>query len=122
MNGRIVAASGTDNTVSQQYLDTFRRSEYLEPEKALLRAVLEDAVHCYRKYQAAESRSGRQRFHEAEAWFMGSRNDWIFSFHNVCELLGLDPTYVRRSILESNRKPAMHGTPRRRSGLRRHAA
>jgi hypothetical protein len=120
MNGKLVAISGTDITLSQQYLNTFRRSEHLEPEKALLRAILEDAVHCYRKYQTADNRAGRERFHEAERWIMGSGNDWIFSFHNVCELLGLDPIYVRQSILGRKRKAAADEKPRQRS--RRHAA
>jgi hypothetical protein len=120
MNGKIVAVAGTDSTISQQYLNTFRRSEHLEPEKALLRAILEDAVHCYRKYQAAENRAGRERFHEVETWIKGSGNDWIFSFDNVCELLGLDPIYVRQSILGRRRKPVAHEKPRQRS--RRHAA
>ena len=120
MNGKVVALSGTDSTMSQQYLNTFRRSEHLLPEKALLRAILEDAVHCYRKYQAAENRAGRERFHEAESWIMGSRNDWIFSFDNVCELLGLDPIYVRQSIRDRKRKPAVSGKPRQHA--RRRAA
>ena len=34
-----------DNSEAQQYLDTFRRAEYLEPEKALIAAILEDAIH-----------------------------------------------------------------------------
>lgn len=120
MNGKLAAVSGTDSTLSQQYLNTFRRSEHLEPEKALLRAILEDAVHCYRKYRAAENRAGRECFHEVETWIMGSGNDWIFSFDNVCELLGLDPIYVRQSILGRKRNPIAHGKPPQRS--RRHAA
>ena len=42
-----------DRAVIEQYFDTFRRAEYLEPEKVLLLAVLQDAIHCYRKFSAA---------------------------------------------------------------------
>jgi hypothetical protein len=96
--GNLAALSGRDATISQQYLSTFRRSEQLEPEFALLRAILEDAVHCYRKYQWAQGRAGRESFREVQEWIMGSSRDWIFSFENVCELLGLDPRYVRQKL------------------------
>ena len=42
-----------DILVRSHYLDTFRRSEHLEPENALLAAILEDAVEEYRKYSGA---------------------------------------------------------------------
>jgi hypothetical protein len=114
--------TGHDTTLGDQYFATFRRSEYLEPEKALLLAILEDAVHCYRKYRGARDHSGRERFREAEEWIMGGGNDWIFSFQNVCELLGLDPQYIRRGITESSAKPAAPEKPSQGSGSHRQAA
>ena len=30
----------------------------------------------------------------------GSNDDWIFSFNNICEILGLDPDYIRRRLRE----------------------
>lgn len=120
MNGKLVAVSGTDSTLYDQYLNTFRRSEYFEPEKALLRAILEDAIHCYRKYESTQSRAGRERFREVETWIMGSGNDWIFSFANVCQLLGLDPAYVRQRLRGQKADRTPQAKPRQRS--RRHAA
>jgi hypothetical protein len=120
MSEKVGVLWGTDSTVSQQYLNTFRRSEHFEPEKALLRAILEDAVHCYRKYQLAQNRVGRERFREVESWIMGSSNDWIFSFDNVCQVLGLDPMYVRQRLRERKAHPANQAKPRQRS--RKHAA
>jgi hypothetical protein len=61
-------------------------------------AVLEDAVHCYRKYATARDRSGKEYFREVEEWIMGGGDGWIFAFENVCDLLGLDPQYVRRGL------------------------
>jgi len=87
-----------DNSDAQQFLDTFRRSEYFEPETALIAAILEDAIHDYRKYRCARDAAGKERFREAEQWLMHDRNAWIFSFANVCEFLGLDPEYVRRGL------------------------
>jgi hypothetical protein len=117
MNGKLASVSGIDSTITQEYLSTFRRSEQFEPEFALLRAILEDAVHCYRKYESAQDRAGRERFHEVEAWIMASNSDWIFSFESVCELLGLDPTYVRQKLRARKRNPVAH--PQR---SRKHAA
>lgn len=89
-----------DSLVMQQYLDAFRRSEYLGPEKSLLVAILDDAVQEYRKYYRAHDAEGKRRFREVEGWVMHEGDGWIFSFGNVCELLGLDPDYVRRGLLE----------------------
>lgn len=118
MNGKLLAVSGTDSTLYHQYLSTLRRSEHFEPEKALLRAILEDAIHCYRKYGTAQSRSGRDRFREAEAWIMRSRNNWIFSFVNVCQLLGLDPMYVRQRLRGQKEHPTVEARARQRSPMR----
>jgi len=114
--------TGNDTTLRDQYFATFRRSEHLEPEKALLMAILEDAIHCYRKYRAARDRAGRERFREAEQWIMEEGDDRLFSFHNVCELLGLDPQYIRRGVRELSAKPTETEKPRRRAGVHRHAA
>jgi hypothetical protein len=109
-----------DNTlVGQQYLDTFRRSEHFEPEKSLLAAILEDAVQEYRKYSRAYDANGKSRFREVEEWFMGRDNEWVFSFENVCELLGLDPEYVRGRLREdqvrsAEEKPVLHSDRTRR--------
>jgi len=94
-----------DTAAENQYFDTFRRSEYLEPERALLLALLEDAIHCYRKFAAVQNRAGRQQFREAEEWIMGGGDGWVFAFDNVCEYLGLDPEYVRRGLRESQERP-----------------
>lgn len=93
-----------DASAAQQYLDSVRRSEPLEPEKALLSAMLQDAIHDYRKYAQVRDRDGKERFREAEAWLMEGGNDWIFSFRHVCEYLGLDPNYVRRRLRETNER------------------
>ncbi len=104
-----------DNLLMQQYLDAFRRSEYLGPEKSLLVAILDDAAQEYKKYYQAHDVEGKGRFHEVEEWVMHEGNGWIFSFDNVCELLGLDPQYVRRSLCEIQFGPMQEKTYRRPS-------
>jgi hypothetical protein len=114
--------TGNDTTLRDQYFATFRRSEHLEPEMALLMAILEDAIHCYRKYRAARDRAGRERFRETEQWIMEEGDDWLFSFENVCEALGLDPQFIRRGVRELSANPAETESSRRRDGTHRHAA
>ena len=117
-----LAMIGNDTGVQQRYLDTFRRSEPLEPEKALLLAILEDAIHCYQKYAGSRSRAGRAQFREAEAWLMSGGDGWVFAFDNVCELLGLDPEYVRRGLRESAARPTAENSDPPRSHTRHRQA
>jgi hypothetical protein len=111
-----------DTSMLEQYLDTFRRGEHLEAEKLLLAAILEDAVQEYRKYSRAHDPNGKKRFREAEEWIMCGGNDWIFSFDNVCDLLGLDPEYVRRGLRETLGTPAEEEKRLHRDRMRRRAA
>ncbi len=122
MQEKILSLLGSDVAIQEHYFDTLRRSESLEPEKALLLAVLQDAVMSYQKHFSARDRVRKDRFHEAEQWIMHQGNDWIFSFNNICELLGLDPQYVRQGIQDWRVKAIMQGKPRRPQGLRRQAA
>lgn len=91
---------GGDTSVTEQFFATLRRSEHLEPEKNLLIAILQDAIHDYRKYCRARDPEGKGHFREAQKWIMAGGNNWIFSFNNICELLGLDPDYIRRGLNE----------------------
>jgi hypothetical protein len=68
--------------------------------------VLEDAIHCYKKYLHARDREGRRLFEDARDWFMAERNGSpvgaqdppTLSFEYVCDVLGLDPTYLRSGL------------------------
>ncbi len=122
MDEKIFAHIANDADSQYKYFDTFRRSEYLEPERVLLLALLEDAVHSYRKYATAHSRSGRAQFREVEEWLMGGADGWVFAFDNVCELLGLDPEYVRRGLRESAARAAADNGDRPRHHARHRQA
>jgi hypothetical protein len=123
MDEKNLSTIGIDADAQQRYFDTFRRAEYLEPEKVLLLAVLEDAIHCYRKFANARDRAGRAQFHETEQWIMGDCDDWIFAFDTLCGLLALDPDYVRRGIRESAATPVAANRDRpRRHARHRQAA
>lgn len=61
-------------------------------------AVLEDAVETYRKQVGAREPRGQQLFHEAEEWIEDSDRSWLFAFENICDVLDIDSTYMRRGL------------------------
>ena len=86
--------------LSPQYLEAVCRKADLEAEQKLMLAVLEDAVTCFQKYFTARDRIGTSLFREAEEWILlQEKSDWLFSFDNVCENLGLNPGYIREGLL-----------------------
>jgi hypothetical protein len=72
----------------------------LEGEKRLMIAILKDAVECLEKYRGARSSSGRSNYDNAIEWVEDTSTDWLYSFTNVCELLGFDPHYLRETLLK----------------------
>lgn len=88
-----------DTLVPHQYLETIKRKLPLAAEQRLMLAVLADAIYCFQKYYNARGRKNRRLFEDTEAWIIGSGADWIFSFENICETAGLDPSCVRRGLM-----------------------
>ena len=87
-----------DTLLPVQYFETFRRSVPIEPEKKLMLAVLADALACFQKYLSARKRKGENLFRDADEWIFGDNDDHLFSFENICEVIGLDSQYVRRLL------------------------
>ncbi len=88
-----------DILVPAQYLKTCRGNAHLEPEKSLMLAILEYAVASFQKYIFARDSKGKAKFHETEDWILEENSEWIFSFANVCDALGFNPSYVRQGLL-----------------------
>jgi hypothetical protein len=95
----IPIAFGPDILAEMLHLSTQRRSELAVPEKALMFAVLAEAVETYQK--AAFSRLPGQQalFREAEEWFWNNETGYLFSFTSICELLGFDAVFLRRGLM-----------------------
>jgi len=68
------------------------------PERRLMVAVLEDAVHRFRKHAGAKSAEGKAILAEEEEWFFGAAEDGPFSFETICDALGFDPDYLRGGL------------------------
>ena len=93
-----------DTLLSAQYFANLRRKTPLEPEKRLMLALLEDAIHCFKDHLSAPTVVKKKLFDEAEEWILERDGDWIFSFDNVCEALGFTPEYVRQGLLRWKEK------------------
>ena len=98
-NATVASLLEPDTVASAQYFDNFQRKTPTEPENRLLLAVLEDAIHCFQDNVLAENGKSKKLFDDAEEWVLKEGADWIFSFRNVCELLGIDPEYLRAGLM-----------------------
>lgn len=87
-----------DTLLPAEYFSRLRRSSSLEPEKALMLAVLEDAISSFTENVSAEQVNKKLLFSETEEWISDKGSDWIFSFENICEVFELNPQYMRRAL------------------------
>jgi hypothetical protein len=91
------AAFGVHTILPSQFFERLYVNR-AQPERRLAAAVLEDAVDEYRRYATATTRRGRRRFGEVAEWFASDDATWPFSFHNVCNALGLNPDWFRARL------------------------
>ena len=75
------------------------------PERALMQAMLQDAVLCLMR-QAAPMNERPQLYAEARAWVESRSRAWVFAFESVCDALGINADYARRRLLSLADKPA----------------
>lgn len=101
---RVASLFQPDTLLPAQYFETFRRKAYLDSEKRLMLAVLEDAIACFQKHVFARDSKGKASLREAEEWIMEQNSQWLFSFENVCEVLGFNPGYVRQGLIRWKEK------------------
>lgn len=107
-----------DTLLSTQYFGDCRRNAFLEPEKKLMLAILEDAVQCFQANTSARCRKSKRLFEDARRWIFESCDDWVFGFENICSALGFCPEYIRNGLLrwwqrelaKPRSAPLWHGT------------
>jgi hypothetical protein len=87
-----------DVLLPNQYFAAFRRGRAVEGERRLMLAVLEDAVDSYRKYALARDPREQSCFLEAREWFLSDDRSWLFAFENVCDVLEMNPDYLRSGL------------------------
>ena len=86
-----------------------RRMEVMG-EFILIQAVLREAIRTYQKYAVKKGTRASRLFRDVNEWFSSDDRQWFFSFVNVCDILGLEPTYIRTGLkLWRQRKLEMNG-------------
>ncbi len=109
-----------DTLLPIQYFEAMRKKHLLEGEKRLVLSVLEDAVECFMKCIEATTHKGQRLFREAEEWVTLEDKRWVFSFDNVCEMLDINPEYMRQG-LKRWKERKLELIERRREALAREA-
>ncbi len=100
LDKRVASLFQPDTVSPAQYLETVCRKIHRDAEQELMLAVLEDTITCFQKYFAARDKIKTRLFREAEDWILQQeKSNWLFSFDNVCETLGLNPGYIREGLL-----------------------
>ena len=95
-----------DVFLPSQFYGSGGLSRQLDGEKRLMIAILKDAVECLNKYRGARSSSGHGHYQNALEWVEDEGTEWLFSFNNICDLLGFDPDYLRKVLLKNEGKHA----------------
>lgn len=70
------------------------------PEARLMLAVMEDAISTCRRHWGKQPHRRPREFREALAWIESTDRGWLYSFENVCELLGLPVVRTRAGLLD----------------------
>ena len=87
-----------DTLLPIQYFEAMRRKHLLEGEKRLILSVLEDAVECFMKCIDSSTSKGQRLFRDADEWIALEDKHWVFSFDNVCDMLDINPEYMRMGL------------------------
>jgi hypothetical protein len=95
-----------DTCLPSQFYGSRGLSRQLDGEKRLMIAVLKDAVECLEKYRSTRNGTGQELYDNSLAWIADAGTDWLFSFDNICGLLGFDPDYTRDFLLKRERQLA----------------
>jgi hypothetical protein len=93
-----------DVLLPAQYFETTKKKFQAMPEKDLALAVLEDAVYSFQKYLLVPDKKRKLLFKEAERWIFDDDDSRVFSYRNVCDVLGIDADYLRLGLLRWKKK------------------
>jgi len=78
--------------------------------RALMTAILDDALLCIARGRRRRRWQTLQRAADAEAWVRADDPPWLFSFASICDVLGIDAGALRDRIGASG-GAARAGTP-----------
>ena len=114
LDERIGSLFQPDTLIGEDYASNFRRKIPLEAERTLLLAILEDGIRSFQENLFATSGKRRTIFDEANEWIFSDDDTWFCSFVSICNLLNLEPQYIRRGLHQWEAK-LNKGAPQKKS-------
>ncbi len=70
----------------------------ITPTQRMMLAVLNDALATFERGLRADSLADVNACEEVERWFANGDTRWPFSYSQVCDSLGLDPSVLRDTV------------------------
>ena len=111
-----------DHPTPEQFFGWLRKIQIV-PERLLIAAILGKAVEDYQIYLSSKSYHGRCIFLDAENWIFNSKCNAFFGFDSICDILDLEPEYIRSGLLKwKARQLALPLKERRRRQIHRVAS
>ncbi|MBV8054360.1 MAG: hypothetical protein JO071_03875 [Deltaproteobacteria bacterium] len=89
--------SGDDPVLGFEYY-AMQTHNALEGERALMFAVLVDALDTYIKTRNAKGHRKRVEFNEVDSWIRSRTTGSPFAFESICDSLGFNPGAIRFSL------------------------
>jgi len=99
-----------DPIVAAAFFGSSSHNGPVSAERELMIAVLSDAIECFWKYRKSRAALSIRLYQESKTWLFADNDNQPFSFQNICQTLGLEPSYIRRGILTGGESapPADH--------------
>ena len=66
--------------------------------RRLMWAILKDTLRCYQNHFDGMNVQSQRLFREANRWIYSDDLTWVFSFENVCAVLGIDGDRLRSEL------------------------
>ena len=95
----------SDAVLPEQFYHTPTYAERHRGVAGLMVAVIEDALKCFCRQFSSHSRRDQRLAREAEVWFFSTDSDYLFSFENICHVLGFDPSAIRGQLKRWRQQP-----------------
>jgi hypothetical protein len=89
-----------DARMEPAYVEQLNRRHYDEGAKKLMLAVLQEALNNYVQCLDSKNSEAQDQFKDVESWFWSEDSEWLFSFKNIAEYLGLNANYFRTGLVQ----------------------
>jgi hypothetical protein len=99
MTGETLSIRLSEARMEPAYVEQVHRRHYEEGAKKLMLAVLQEALNNFVQLRSGKDAETQKHFREIESWFGADDTDWLFSFKNITEHLGINPNYFRTGLL-----------------------